>query len=214
MRKGPPRVKPSRDVRRQSRRDAILKVAAQAFLDRGYAGTTMSRIAATLGGSKGTLWNHFPSKDRLFAAVLQVILTGYRTRIAEILAPSDDVEKTLRQFCQNLLQKVTSPEAIALHRLVVAEAGRISEVGQIFHDLAMKPTLEAMADYLSRAMAVGLIRDSDPLSAARLLATLCLSGCHLDLLMGQIPRVSAARLDSDVERSLAEFLGCYAPLGR
>ena len=59
-----------REARRQSRREAILDVAAQSFLEHGYAGTTMSAIAATLGGSKGTLWSYFASKEVLFAAVI------------------------------------------------------------------------------------------------------------------------------------------------
>src|SRR5580692_404744 len=57
-------VKSSRD----RRRDAIVEVARQVFFEEGYAAASMSTIAARLGGSKGTLYNYFRSKEELFEA--------------------------------------------------------------------------------------------------------------------------------------------------
>src|SRR5882757_6223376 len=57
--------------RRDERRDHILDVARDAFLSTGYADTSMSAIAARLGGSKGTLYNYFKSKDELFNAYVE-----------------------------------------------------------------------------------------------------------------------------------------------
>ncbi|HEY2834957.1 MAG TPA: helix-turn-helix domain-containing protein, partial [Rhizomicrobium sp.] len=59
-------AKPDRD----ERREAILKVAHTAFLSDGYAATSMSAIAAKVGGSKATLYYYFPSKEELFLAVI------------------------------------------------------------------------------------------------------------------------------------------------
>ena len=57
---------PAREARREDRRDAILNVAHACFVAEGYGATSMSTIAAQLGGSKGTLYNYFKSKDELF----------------------------------------------------------------------------------------------------------------------------------------------------
>jgi TetR/AcrR family transcriptional regulator, mexJK operon transcriptional repressor len=54
-----------REARPEVRREIILNVAMQSFLKHGYAGTTMSVIAETLGGSKGTLWSYYSSKEVL-----------------------------------------------------------------------------------------------------------------------------------------------------
>src|SRR5580692_6870568 len=59
-----PVLKTSRD----QRRDAIVEVARQVFFEEGYAAASMSTIAARLGGSKGTLYNYFRSKEELFEA--------------------------------------------------------------------------------------------------------------------------------------------------
>src|ERR1700757_3560624 len=56
--------------RSDRRRRAILDVARDVFLKEGYAAASMSGIAARLGGSKGTLYNYFRSKEELFAAFM------------------------------------------------------------------------------------------------------------------------------------------------
>ena len=60
-----------REGRRDERRDGILDVARECFLAEGYAATSMSTIAARLGGSKGTHYNYFKSKEELFEAMMQ-----------------------------------------------------------------------------------------------------------------------------------------------
>ena len=61
------RARPEGDEKREH----ILKVAYAAFLGEGYAATSMSSIAAKVGGSKATLYNYFSSKEELFAAVIE-----------------------------------------------------------------------------------------------------------------------------------------------
>src|SRR5947209_16334161 len=56
---------------RDARREAILDVAQEVFLEEGFANASMSMIAARLGGSKGTLYNYFKSKDDLFNAYVE-----------------------------------------------------------------------------------------------------------------------------------------------
>ncbi len=55
---------------RDEKREAILRIAYQAFLTDGYAATSMSEIARQVGGSKATLYNYFCSKEELFTAVV------------------------------------------------------------------------------------------------------------------------------------------------
>ena len=56
---------------RDARREAILDVAQDVFLEEGFAAGSMSTIAGRLGGSKGTLYNYFRNKDELFEAFVQ-----------------------------------------------------------------------------------------------------------------------------------------------
>jgi TetR/AcrR family transcriptional regulator, mexJK operon transcriptional repressor len=199
-----------REARRQSRREAILDVAAQSFLEHGYAGTTMSAIAATLGGSKGTLWSYFASKDVLFAAVIERVTDAFRAQLSLILNPRDGVELALRRFCTEFLRKITSPEAIALHRLVVGETNRFPEIGRIFYERAPRQTQQLLAGFLAEAMESGQLRRDDPLVAARQLTALCMYGGHQQMLMGVVEGLSAEAIEAEVDRATGTFMRAYA----
>ena len=53
------------------KRAAILEAAVAEFRHAGYAATSMDRVAASAGVSKRTVYNHFPSKEALFAHILE-----------------------------------------------------------------------------------------------------------------------------------------------
>lgn len=188
-----------------------MEVAARHFLENGYAATSMSGIAAILGGSKGTLWNYFPSKEELFRAVLENATKTYRARLSEILDPGSELPPTLRRISLSLLEKVTSPEAIALNRLIVSEGSRFPEMSQIFFDMAPRHTRLLLAQFLEGAMDRGQLRRADPEKAARVLMRLTTSGCHEQLLMGQVDRVTIAQMDEDADFAVDIFLRAYGP---
>lgn len=200
-----------REVRRRDRRDAIIAVAKRSFLENGYAATTMSSIAAELGGSKGTLWSYFPGKEELFAAVLRDATEVYHASLAQLLDTGDDLEPTLLRFSNDLLRKVTSPEAIALHRLVAAEASRFPEMGAIFHELAPLHTRNLLARFLAGAMDKGQLRRADTMLAARTLVVLTLSGCHQQMIWGEMTIASPEQIEADASFAVDCFLRAYAP---
>ncbi|HEX7853296.1 MAG TPA: TetR/AcrR family transcriptional regulator C-terminal domain-containing protein [Sphingobium sp.] len=188
-----------------------MAVAAESFLDSGYAGTTMSGIAATLGGSKGTLWSYFSSKEELFASVIERATADYRALLSEILeAPCDDLALTLKRVCASILEKVTGPQSIALHRLVVAEAGRFPEMGVIFYDRGPRMTHTLLAKFLADEMARGRIRNDDPLQTARILASMCVYRTQQQLLWGVIDHTTPEAMEADVDRAVDLFMRAYA----
>lgn len=60
------------EVRRKGEHTAerILDAAEGLFAEQGYAGTTLRNVAAAVGIQIPSLYNHFDSKERLYAAVL------------------------------------------------------------------------------------------------------------------------------------------------
>ena len=57
-------------VRTEVKRQEIIRIAGELFEERGYDRTSMSAIAARVGGSKATLYGYFKSKEELLLAVL------------------------------------------------------------------------------------------------------------------------------------------------
>jgi AcrR family transcriptional regulator len=173
-----------REARKEERRLAILDVARRSFLENGYSATSMSAISVELGGSKGTLWSYFPSKEELFSAVLDHATVAYRQQLSSLLQPSADLYATLLAFCRSFIAKITMEDGIRLHRLIAAESGRFPQLGEIFFRRAPQPTQQMLADFFSGEMAAGHMREDDPLAAARVLASLCLGGLHQRVLWG------------------------------
>ena len=62
---------PTATDRGSETRRRILEVAAEAFADRGYAGTSLSDVLKASGVTKGGFYFHFPSKEALALAALR-----------------------------------------------------------------------------------------------------------------------------------------------
>jgi TetR/AcrR family fatty acid metabolism transcriptional regulator len=70
MQKNKPR--PSlRERQRQERATLILQAAEEVLSEKGYHDTSMDEIAARVGIAKGTIYQHFPSKEALIVALFE-----------------------------------------------------------------------------------------------------------------------------------------------
>ena len=77
-------VSPSlKERQRQVRADAILDAARELLEEQGYADMSMDDLAARVGISKATLYQHFASKDEL---AMQVIRRGIQRGMEEMAA--------------------------------------------------------------------------------------------------------------------------------
>lgn len=200
-----------REARKLDRRLAILALARKSFLERGYAGTSMSAIAAELGGSKATLWSYFRSKEALFEAVVDDATSEFRRELTDLLQPSPDLGATVLAFARGLLTKVTSREACQLYRLVAAEVARSPEVGAIFARVPQR-TRQLLADFFAGAMDDGQMRRDDPAVAAHALTYLCMGLQQRMLWGGAAP--SPAEIEAEAHMATGIFLRAYAPEAR
>ncbi|WP_294394821.1 TetR/AcrR family transcriptional regulator [uncultured Sphingomonas sp.] len=199
-----------RAARKADRRRAILEVAERSFTERGFANTSMSTIAAELGGSKTTLWTYFPSKEDLFAAVLDSKIAAFQQALDEALIPEGGTAAALTRFGRVVLRKILSRDSMALHRLIVAEVERFPALGETFAARGPDRSRARLARYLEEEMAAGRLRQGDSHLAARQFFALCQSGCYLDRLWR--PRmVEAADPDAEVAEAVDIFMRAWGP---
>ena len=197
-----------REARREERRCAILAIAGRHFQELGYGGTTMSGIAAELGGSKGTMWAYFASKEELFAAVLDSWIEQYAPLREP--KPGRDLRETLVGYCTEFLTIMLSPEVTALYRLVIAEGQRFPEFGRIFYDRAPRRRHRMLARLLDAEIANGRLSPHDTLSASAQLHHSCLFHLFMHNLWGLAPDVSPARIAQDAEAAVSLFMRGYS----
>jgi AcrR family transcriptional regulator len=113
--------------------EAILQAAAEMFAERGYARTTTNKIAERAGVSVGSLYQYFPNKDSLLAALLAVhraevhpIIDAALARLAD---PAVPLEGSIRQLLGELLEAHRRNPAVtrALSASVIRESPAAAE---------------------------------------------------------------------------------------
>ena len=154
-------------VRTEEKREAIIEAAIQLFAEMGYERASMNELVKRLGGSKGTIYGYFSSKEELFVAVVRASATGHLGDAIRELASGAVVgqaalESTLLRFAERMLLVTLNDErSLAVYRMVVAESGR-SDVGQLFYDSGPRECMSALAHLFASAMERGELRKADP----------------------------------------------------
>lgn len=174
-------AKDRRAQRKELRREAIIEVARASFLEHGFAASSMSTIAAACGGSKTTLWSHFPSKEALFEALVDRLVGSFSDALGEALL-TGDTEAALRRFGRVFLAKILSDDALALKRMINSEAQRFPMLAVAFYERGPAPVRRRLSSYIRSEMEAGRLREGDPELAARQFLSLCQGGCFSDVI--------------------------------
>lgn len=202
-------------TKRDAKRQAILDTAYRLFRTQGFDNTSVSKITAEVGGSKATIYSHFPSKEELLVECMTAAAEDYITDIVEqsvarLDASESDAGAVLRDFGASFLKFTCSPDIVAARRLMIAEASR-SGIGKQFHAkiTALRTHIEV---FLSQLMASGALRPDDPRLAAEHLRCLLEAGIIEPLLLqarDDTPDEKEITLAAD--RAVAAFMRAYAP---
>lgn len=191
------------------RREAILAVAHDVFLEAGYEAASMSQIAARLGGSKGTLYSYFDSKAALFSALVGESCT--RNRAAMFDVPADaTLDAALRAIARAYLGIVMSNWAIRMFQIIAAEAPRWPELAMIFHDSGPAAATAQLSRYLADHATSDGLAISDSAAAAETFLTLCRGSLHMRRILGIAPEPDAETLDREARRAVMAFCKLYA----
>ncbi len=141
------------------KRALIVDAALKAFLDRGYAESSVNRIAEDAGVSIKTLYRHFETKDELFSAVMQAACSPHDEGSAD---GPDDAEAPepswyakppsvgLALAGEEYLRHLLSEEQLALYRVVARDAHRFPELRRRYLKEIVGRRVAAFADYLDR----------------------------------------------------------------
>ena len=102
------------------KRDAIVQAAIVEFRANGFEATSVDKVAARAEVSKRTLYNHFPSKDELFAAILHILWETSASEMARTYDPKRPVRDQLLDLLQGKLAMLADDNFLALARVAIA----------------------------------------------------------------------------------------------
>ncbi|QGL63427.1 TetR/AcrR family transcriptional regulator [Stenotrophomonas maltophilia] len=191
------------------KREAIVRAAVEEFRSAGYEATSMDRIAAVAGVSKRTVYNHFPSKEELFALILEEL---WQSSVASVELPyraDQPLDVQLLQLLRQKLDLLGDANFIDLARVAMAEIIHSPERAQAIV-CRMGEKESGVSAWIRAAIADGRLRQVDPEFAGHQLQGLVKSFAFWpQVTMGQAPLAQAERTRVS-ESAVAMFLGFYA----
>jgi AcrR family transcriptional regulator len=174
-----PAIRPGRPSRSSAAQltARILDAATALFLAAGYGATSIEAVAKAARISKRTLYHRFDGKAELFEAVVRRLIEGWRMPFDAAMAdPRGPLPVRLAQIARFILAAALSPQAVALHRLILSEAARFPELARVTSAHGHAQGVCALAALLEAEVNTGHLAVADPAFAAEQFLHLVVAG--------------------------------------
>jgi TetR/AcrR family transcriptional regulator of autoinduction and epiphytic fitness len=190
------------------KREAIIQAAIAEFRANGFDITSMDKIAATAGVSKRTVYNHFPSKEELFAEILNQLWARLTAEKETPYQAGLALRDQLRPLLMAKLRMLGDDNFLDLARVAIAATIHSPERAQ---DMVARlgEREESLTVWIRAAQADGRLKAVDPAFAAQQVQGLLKSFAFWPQVSMGLPGLSADMQGSVVESALDMFLACY-----
>lgn len=135
--------------------ERILDAATAMFLQHGFGGASLERIAEAAGAGKATLYSRYSGKEALFSEVVKRNCER-SLRLVFDAPQSAELQQRLVLVTQTLVTRLLSDEVIGLIRMVVADAPRFPSLAKLTSDAGRSRAIDAVAtmiaDHSGRAL--------------------------------------------------------------
>ncbi|WP_433736784.1 TetR/AcrR family transcriptional regulator [Pseudomonas putida] len=190
------------------KREAIIQAAIAEFRANGFEITSMDKIAATAGVSKRTVYNHFPSKDELFAEILNQLWVRVTAEQETPYCSDLPLRDQLKRLLTAKLQMLGDDNLLDLARVAIATTIHSPERAQSMVT-RLGEREENLTVWIRAAQADGRLKAVAPDFAAQQVQGLLKSFAFWpQISMGQ-PSLSPEMQSTVVESALDMFLACY-----
>lgn len=193
----------------RAKAESILAAAKRTFLESGFGAVSMDTIAREAGVSKATVYAHFAGKEELFGAVIG---RECEERFAGFSAPELDprnVRASLTVLARRFLDLLLSPDAIALHRIILAEVPRFPALGDVFWRAGPERNLAQIEAFLRSAVAAGSLDLANTRLAAEQLVGLVRGETQLRHLLRLDTRTDQPDLRAVIDSAVDTFIRAF-----
>ncbi len=161
-------------MRPEDTKQKILDKSLELFAARGYDAVSVGEIARAVGIKAPSLYNHFPSKQAIFDAIVESTAAQYEADTDKINIHVQNVQKDIPIFTEitqdALFEKVRQIFEYSLHsepisrfrRMMTIEQFRSSELAALYSKRYVERILEYHADIFRALIASDEIRAEDP----------------------------------------------------
>ena len=150
-----------REQKMAETRKKLIEVARRAFAEYGYAGTSMDKLTAEAGLTRGALYHHFGDKKGLFAAVVDQIDSEMASSAQQRLDQPDDFWDGLMLEGRTYIQNALNPE---FQRIVLRDGPAV--LGDPAHWPSQNRCLQSTRECVEQLLVADRIKTVDPEAAA------------------------------------------------
>jgi len=146
-------------------KERILTAALEMFSQKGYEGTNIRELAASLGLVKSGIYKHFESKEEIWDALLDRMIAYYGERFgsAEHLPPVPDSPEELVDMTMRMVNVTVHDEMIIKTRkLLSIEQYRDDRARTLATKHFITGLTEMFTPVFAGMMKKGLLREDDP----------------------------------------------------
>ncbi|KPW85970.1 TetR/AcrR family transcriptional regulator [Pseudomonas congelans] len=190
------------------KRESIVQAAIAEFGDRGFEITSMDRIAARAEVSKRTVYNHFPSKEELFAEMLQRLWSCAPPQAEVVFRPQIGLREQLRELLWGKMRNLTNSHFLDLARVVVGATIHSPERAQVWM-ARINEREETFSAWIRAAQKDGRLKPVDPAFAATQMHALLKSFAFWPQVTFSAAMLTPEEQHNVVESTLDMFLGWY-----
>jgi TetR/AcrR family transcriptional regulator len=134
---------------RVQNRQSILAAAEVEFALHGFRGTTVQRVADRAGLPKTNVLYYFKSKDGLYLAVLEEILTMWNSAFDKATAQDDPALTLANYIADKMAFSRTKPEASKVFALeIINGAPNLSEFFKVQHTQWMQGRVKVIQQWI------------------------------------------------------------------
>ncbi len=170
----------------------------------------MYAVAKKAGVSKQTVYSHFANKEALFKTCIDNKVKSYG--LNEVRLPENsDVGSALLSIIENFVNLLLDPEVVAMHRVVMAEAGKHPDMAKLFFELGPAKTLSDIGNFLQKEVQRGelTIADDRIEYAIVQLTNMSIGKYQFQMMLRLIDRVDEQVLQRHLARVVDDFLKLY-----
>jgi len=201
-------TKDARPTQSQLKHQAILDAAAAEFRACGFQGTSMDRISERASVSKRTVYNHFPSKDDLFRAILSDVWTRGLAVTDFPFRGDASLEDQLTEIARAEIDYLSNEESLELARALMVATMQAPELASSTLEELLELDVGIVA-WVKAAAEHGALSVTDPEMAGHQFKALIKAFAFWpQVMMGQ-PPLSGSEADAVIASAIKVFLAAY-----
>lgn len=161
-------------MRQEDTKQKILEKALELFAEKGYDSVSVGEIAKAVGIKAPSLYNHYPSKQAIFDAIVEQTARQYASDTGKIHVHLQDARLDAPGFEtvseEDLWEKVRLMFLYSLHtesisrfrRMLTIEQFRSMELAALYSRRVVERMVDYHAAVFRSLMEAGTIREEDP----------------------------------------------------